>query len=394
MNRSILLLALFVGLAVAISPARFMERRRRVWGAPAMCPIAGKAATDAEVLASLPAVTSLAAGPLYTAGNSPLDGSALAGKAPFQNKIDGFLWAPKLAAGAIASQAAGKDICTKGAAAPGPLCCPTRTAGFVLGNAATGKIGKNQAKGCGGAPVFGQARLFMPQITNAAAFTAWAAVKFPGRSGVIAAVKPVALAKLVDIPAQGEIWANKIYAQMCAVVAAGGAPFPPVAGKTELYVCAPGANPPVAANAQYILDGHHRAYAYHLYNTAGFAPAIVNVDVDLVDVDCVDLLVMLGNLIDWGAATHDPSPATLLAGAVPCPYPCPHAASGTQFTGMLELEARFGTTAHATVEAARSHYVSETSKRLAETGMALKEGDEGLARIFDLKHASTLGWTE
>jgi len=356
-----------------------------------MCPIAApKAATDAEVLASLPAITSVAAGPQYTAGNSPLDGSGLAGKAPFQNKIDGFLWAPKLAAGAIASQAAGKDICTKAAAAPGgPLCCPCRTPGFVLGNPATGKIGKSQGKGCGGAPVFGQARLFMPQITNPATFTLWAAAKFPGRSGVIAPVKPVPLAKLVDIPAQGEIWANKIYAQMCAVAAAGGAPFPPVGGKTELYVCAPGANPPVAANAQYILDGHHRAYAYHLFNTAGFAPAIVNVDVDLVDVDCVDLLVMLGNLIDWGGYTHDPSPATL-----PCAYPCIHAPSGTQFTGMLELEARFGTTAHANVEAARAHYVSETSKRLAETGMALKEGEAGLARIFDLKHAPTLGWTE
>jgi len=167
----------------------------------------------------------------------------------------------------------------------------------------------------------------------------------------------------------------------------------------------PSKDDPYVCSDKYILDGHHRFAAYKFWNAHFLAsipsPKIAQLNVNVINVPATALIKALLPVIDWTTKTvwiapTDPPSATsgqydVTAAAAIAPIGAVgDVAAAIKVAGLVELEARFGVSAHATVAAARSAYVEQTRQRLADAGMVLKGGDEALAMRFDTMHAPIL----
>jgi len=304
-------------------------------------------------------------GKTYTCGFSPLDGHDTTGETPTPKLVDYCHIDPALCTGKA-------SFCGGAAKA---ACCPH---GDGTGKKNAIAVGKALGLGCGPNVPLGMARLFMPQVADEAKFFAFTGAKnaHTGAAGK----------NLNDLSfSQGEVLANKILGMACQVNAKGA--FVSKTTKDDPYVC----------SDDFVLDGHHRVAAYKFFNQyllpKSAQPKIVTLPVNYLSLPCSNIIPKLAKEIDWtgtvawdpktGAYTY-PTPA-LDYQAKPTPVPL-----GAKYSGLLELEARFGAAAHATVAAARAAYVEQTRERLWQIGVTLKGGDEALAMHFDYKHAPVL----
>jgi len=372
--KALCLFVLCLGLAHAIAPARFMERRRRVFVdvcggglTPQTCGTDGTSKYDPGT-------------GKYTGMDSAVDGHDTTGETPDATLVDHCHIEP-----ALCNDGPGTAFCARAKAAGKDICCPHASAAGVANQV---KVGKILTKGCGAKAVNGMARLFMPQVTSKAKLIEWVTAKaaqIPGTGGAAFAVTEKQDVGPGDYKfAQGEIKSLKILGMACAAAKDGQAvAFPNADAKDDPWVC---------EGDKFVLDGHHRFGAFRFFNlhlqAKSGKPAIAQFKVNKLNINCVDLIAELAKLVDWSnTVVWDGATGKYTA---PTPAAFPVADAGVQFSGLLELEARFGASIHASVAVARKAYMQETNQVLANAGVAMKGGDEALGMHFDRVHAPVL----
>jgi len=163
---------------------------------------------------------------------------------------------------------------------------------------------------------------------------------------------------------------------------------------------------PLLCSDNYILDGHHRWSQTKLCPLVAGCAVYANPKqyaVHKANKPCADIITLVQQEIDYNnppQASVDMTQAAQDAGAGGKTHTAGQAAGvggaaavdtlEFAFGGFLELETRFGRTAHKTAAQAEAAYVQATRDRLAAGGIELKGGDEALREWWRVRHAERI----
>jgi hypothetical protein len=259
---------------------------------------------------------------------------------------------------AICTQGGASDFCKQKLANGKPFtrCCPEKTGGD-----------------CKAA---GTPRKWMPQLIDErfkkppgqtldqsyAKFVQWG--KKQTGWGDFSVSNPIDV-NTVDLkPAQDEIFWWKSINKVCFKF--GGAANDPPTGTPS--------DEPFIGSDKYIIDGHHRwsqAKACGITNKCG---AVTKIKVKQCNKPTVDVL---DKLMEWAVKAWKEKPTEKKQ---------LNAEAAVTFDSFAELEARFGRTAHSSVERAAAAYVNEARANLFDMGLELKGGDSALNELFYIHH--------
>jgi len=190
-------------------------------------------------------------------------------------------------------------------------------------------------------------RNHMPQIKDEAQWLKFNQEKFPGFEC------KEEMAKINDlVPSQDEILAQKTAAMACNLHE----------GKTV--------PPAVICSDYYIYDGHHRWSAMKMW-VADLGAHVTEMKVRKCNQPCPTMIEVCQQLVEPGKPNNSKHP-------------------GYEFAGMIELRARYGPRAHATVELARDAFIRDTNARLDAAGMEMRGGDAALVEIWQTVHEPRL----
>lgn len=392
---------LLLAVANAVDPQhRFMSRRRRAFSLSSGTKLdCGDKADEKKVLTAMAGFNFGTDNPLidwdstnqkftWKSGvKSNVDASTLSGDVAYgdvdlckkfpQTVCKQDDWANPVSSGS-------KNFCKLSSVSSAKLCCP-------LSGSHSKKFAKTgtdsslfQNTGCAAA---GMPRSFMPQIENESTFLSWYSGKF-SKDITPASTGTTTLDKI--IPSQDEIFIKNSVMKVCGASVKGTTAVP-------LSICQCDAD---ISGYCFILDGHHRYSQMILcHATTGCTDAAQTIPTREFKESCATLIGNLVKELDysantgkttysgWGTTQRDLK--SLDAGAN---VGQTDVKNGFYFKAgaFVELEARFGRSAHQSEVEAGKAYVEQTRAYLSSIGLSLKGGDDALHRYWRERHAPNL----